>query len=163
MSEDTQRPAENSGDKGGDAGQYTPPATQDDLDRIVETRLARERAKFADYEDLKRKAARLDEIEREQMSEADRLRSELEQEREARVKVEREALVHRIASEKGVPAHLLTGDTEEALTASADALLEFRGQQQGEQTRRGAQVPGEGRQPGSGSDPNAEALRVLGF
>jgi len=41
---------------------YTAPASQADLDRIVEQRLARERAKFADYEDLKTKAAEHDEL-----------------------------------------------------------------------------------------------------
>lgn len=35
---------------------YTPPATQADLDKIVESRLARERQKYADYEELKQKA-----------------------------------------------------------------------------------------------------------
>lgn len=40
---------------------FTPPATQADLDRIVEQRLSRERAKYADYDDLKAKAAKLDE------------------------------------------------------------------------------------------------------
>lgn len=156
-----QHTAENGGEKGGNAGNYTPPATQDDLDRIVETRLARERAKYADYEDLKRKAEELDRIQREQMSEADRLRAELEEERRRRTEVEREALRTRIAAEKGVPAKLLTGDTEEALIASADALLEFLGQQP--EPRRGARVPGEGRQPGSPADPQAEALSILGF
>lgn len=43
-------------------GTYTPPASQADLDRIVEQRLARERSKFADYDDLKGKAAKFDEL-----------------------------------------------------------------------------------------------------
>lgn len=42
---------------------YTPPATQADLDRIVESRLARDRAKFADYDEVKAKAAKFDEYE----------------------------------------------------------------------------------------------------
>lgn len=37
----------------------------------------------------------------------------------------REALVNRIAAAKGVPAELLSGDDEDALTESADRLLEF--------------------------------------
>lgn len=40
--------------------QYKAPATQADLDRIIETRLARERARFADYDDLRTKAAQVD-------------------------------------------------------------------------------------------------------
>lgn len=53
------------GGAGGDGGSggsttYTAPATQDELDRIVGDRLARERQKYADYEDLKKKAAEHD-------------------------------------------------------------------------------------------------------
>lgn len=44
------------GGTGGQGGDYTPPATQADLDRIVGQRLAREREKYADYEELKTKA-----------------------------------------------------------------------------------------------------------
>lgn len=40
--------------------EYKAPASQDDLDRIVEARLKREREKFADYDDLKKKAAEHD-------------------------------------------------------------------------------------------------------
>lgn len=50
-------------DKGGSSGGYTPPASQEDLDRIVAARLSRERARYADYDDLKAKASKLDEIE----------------------------------------------------------------------------------------------------
>lgn len=41
-------------------GGYTPPASQEDLNRIIEQRLARERSKFADYDALKDKAAKFD-------------------------------------------------------------------------------------------------------
>lgn len=39
---------------------YTPPASQADLDRIIASRLEREKAKYADYEALKQKAAEHD-------------------------------------------------------------------------------------------------------
>lgn len=39
---------------------YTPPASQSDLDRIIGERVARERAKYADYDDMKKKAAEHD-------------------------------------------------------------------------------------------------------
>lgn len=42
------------------SSQWTPPASQEELDRIIEDRLARERRKFADYSDLKAKAAGMD-------------------------------------------------------------------------------------------------------
>lgn len=46
--------------------------TQDEVDKIVEARLARERKKFSDYEDLKSKAAKLAEIEADQLSEIEK-------------------------------------------------------------------------------------------
>jgi hypothetical protein len=39
---------------------FTPPASQDELNKIISERVARERAKFADYTDLKGKAAKFD-------------------------------------------------------------------------------------------------------
>lgn len=41
---------------------FTPPATQADLDRVIEQRLARERSKYADYDALKEKAAKFDQV-----------------------------------------------------------------------------------------------------
>lgn len=41
--------------------------TQADVDRIVKERLERAKAKFADYDDLKARAAKLEELERAQM------------------------------------------------------------------------------------------------
>ncbi len=53
-----------------------PPAdrsfTQADVDRIVAERLTRDRARFADYEDLKKKATELDKVKREQESETEK-------------------------------------------------------------------------------------------
>ncbi|MCB0003557.1 MAG: phage scaffolding protein [Anaerolineae bacterium] len=46
--------------------------TQTDIDRIVADRLTRERQKFADYDDLKSKAAKLTDLEKAQMSEAEK-------------------------------------------------------------------------------------------
>lgn len=74
-----------------------------------------------------------------------------------------ESLRHKIAAEKGVPAALLTGADEEALTAQAEQLLAFRGEQS--QTG-GLHVPGEGAtDSGSGATESRdrEALAILGF
>lgn len=45
---------------------------QSQVDRIVQDRLARQKAQFADYDALKEKAARFDELEKAQMSELER-------------------------------------------------------------------------------------------
>jgi hypothetical protein len=40
---------------------YTPPASQEELDRIIENRLNKERSKYADYDELKQAKSKYDE------------------------------------------------------------------------------------------------------
>lgn len=54
--EDSGTGAENAGGE----SNYTPPATQADLDRIIQDRLSRHDKKYGDYDDLKSKAAEYD-------------------------------------------------------------------------------------------------------
>lgn len=77
-------PVETEGGEKPDSG-WAPPASQADLDRIVESRLARERAKFADYDEIKAKAEKHDALELELSSEAEK------QAREAAKKATEEA------------------------------------------------------------------------
>ena len=69
-------------DAPGDAG-GTPPVTtpktftQADVDSIVTTRLAREKEKYADYDTLKAAAAKLAELEKANLTEAERLKAEI--------------------------------------------------------------------------------------
>lgn len=53
--------------------------TQADLDRVVTERLERERKKYLDYEDLKKAAGRLKELETAQLSETEKLKRELDE------------------------------------------------------------------------------------
>ena len=52
--------------------EFTPITSQEDLNRVLESRLKREREKYADYKDLKTKAAKLDEIEQANKSEIEK-------------------------------------------------------------------------------------------
>lgn len=122
--------AEGANDAGGAGGaedkSFKVIESQDDLDRIVQQRLARERAKFADYDDLKTKASQFDELQESQKSEAQR-----QQERAAQL--EREATESKLAAarlevalEKGltaVQARRLVGTSKEELASDADELL----------------------------------------
>lgn len=58
------------------ASTWTPPASQEDLDRIITARLQKERAKYADYDDLRAAADRLAELEKEQLSEVERAKQD---------------------------------------------------------------------------------------
>lgn len=106
--------------------QFEAITSQEDLDRIIQTRLERERKKFADYDEAKAAQARLAELE-----EANKTAEQKQQ--EALAKAERELNELRtakaraeVAAAKGVPAELLTGSTAEELEAAADALIKFR-------------------------------------
>jgi hypothetical protein len=110
--------------------EFTPPQSQEDLNKIIEARLARERAKYADHAELQKAAERLAEIEDRDKSELQKAnerteqaeRKALEAEQRATEK-EREFLVAQIATAKKVPAKYLQGATAEELTASADEFL----------------------------------------
>jgi len=72
------------------------------MDRVVKDRLAREREKYADHEDLKKKAARLEEIEAESQS-------ELEKAQAAALKAEENASkATEVANERLVKAAILS-------------------------------------------------------
>ena len=105
--------------------------TQAELDAAIESRLTRERAKFADYETLKAKAEKFDKAEEAAKSELQKA-----QEQAAAYKAQLDAKTRELAaaaarskvsSETGVPANLLTGETEEACKAQAEALHAWRG------------------------------------
>ena len=106
--------------------------TQDDVNAIVGERLAREREKFADYELLKEKASKFDEAEEASKSElqkaterAEKLESELKTMKKAE---ELRAIREKVSVETGVPASLLTAETEEGCTEQAKGILAFKGE-----------------------------------
>jgi len=103
--------------------------TQEEMDQIVGERLKRERAKYADYEALKAKADKFDEMENASKSELQKAVEE-----SASLKAELAAIKaadavreirESVAKETGVPASLLTGDNEDDCKAQAKAILEF--------------------------------------
>lgn len=104
--------------------------TQADVDRIVGERLAREKAKYEDYDSLKEKAALYDAAEEASKTElqkatekADKLQKLLdERTREDEIRTLRE----KVSKETGVPADLLTGETEEECKAWAEKLVAYR-------------------------------------
>lgn len=89
---------------------FTPITTQEDLDKVIGARLARERDKYADYDDLKAAASKLADAEArlaqiDAQAALDKIRND-------------------VAQEAGVPAELLRGSTKDELTAHASALAE---------------------------------------
>ena len=115
------------------AGQKQPERTfsQAEVDAMIGERLSRERAKYADYEQIKAKADQFTAQEEASKTElqkaldkAGKLQAELEALKKSNVA--RDAR-DKVSAETGVPANLLTGETEEACKAQADAILKWRG------------------------------------
>ena len=85
--------------------------TRDEVNSIVADCLNRERAKYADYDALKEKAGQYDAT-----------KAELDALNKATARSE---MLNRVSSATGVPAELLTGETEEDCTAQAQAIAKF--------------------------------------
>lgn len=138
-----------SGDKG-----WTPPASQEEFNRIIQERVGRERSKYGDYSDLKAKADRLDQIEQQGQSETQKLTAERDSwksKAEAlQRQFDRQNLAKQVAREKKIDdPDLLVGDTEEEMKAFADKLLAFRGPKGDEEGNNNEQQQQNGgRKPG---------------
>ena len=85
--------------------------TQDEVNAIVAERLSRERAKYADYNDLKAKADQCDAVQA-QLDELNRATT-------------RKEMLVRVSAATGCPVELLTEETEEACTEQAKAIMKF--------------------------------------
>lgn len=103
--------------------------TEAEVNKMMEARIGKERAKFADYDELKAKASKLDEIEEANKSElqkaterADALQSQLDSITKAN---EIRDIRNKVATDTGVPVNLLTADTEEECKAQAEGILSF--------------------------------------
>lgn len=117
-----------SGEGGSGEGNEPEPKsfTQEQVDQIVERRLAKERGKYKDYDELKSKAMRLDEMENAGKSELDKLKESnaalRKQIDDAAAEKQHAEWVSEVAKDKGVPAELLRGSTKDELEAHADLL-----------------------------------------
>lgn len=122
--------------------------SQEDFDKAIQTRIARERAKIpTDYAEAKAAQARLAEIEEASQTEAEKTAKRLEAAEARAAELEVKATRAEVAAAKGVPADLLTGSTKEELETAADALIKFRGESPAPRLH----IPSEGNSPASGS------------
>lgn len=104
--------------------------TQAELNSIIEGRLKKESAKYSDYEALKEKASKFDEMEEAKKSElqkanekADALQKQIdEMVKSNNIRTMRE----KVAKETGIPVELLNAENEEACIAQAKSILAFK-------------------------------------
>lgn len=99
--------------------------TQADVDRIIQKRLA----KYADYEDMKAKADKFDEIDNANKSELQKLTEEknkLQAELDKRNEADKVRTIRaEVAKETGIPAELLTGSDRETCEMQAQSIKEY--------------------------------------
>jgi hypothetical protein len=102
--------------------------TQEELDRIVGERVQRERSKYTDYDAIKQKASKFDELDQANKSDVERVTGERDQFKTQAETAAAESLRLRVALEKKLPAELidrLKGATKEDLEKDADELLKL--------------------------------------
>lgn len=107
---------------------FTPITSQAEFDRRLGEQIAQERAKFADYDELKAKAAKFDEVTEQSKTEQQKTLERAEQAERERDALRLEMLKHQAAVQVGLPAHLagrLNGKNFEELVADAKSLAEL--------------------------------------
>lgn len=108
-------------------GGFTAITSQADLDRIISTRLARENAKYADYDQVKQ---RLAEIEDKDKSELERANGALTQAQKDAADAKKEAAILRAVVKHKIPADyvdLIDGADDEAIDAKAERIAKLAG------------------------------------
>ncbi|MFL0711666.1 MAG: DUF4355 domain-containing protein [Microcella pacifica] len=136
-----------------EAKEFQAITSQEDFDKAIQARIARERAKIPkDYDELKAKAERLAQIEESQKTEAEKQAERLAEIERENAELKTAKLRAEVAAGKGVPADLLSGSTQEELEAAADKILAWRG----EQSSSSGVADKEGRSPSGKSTGPAE-------
>jgi hypothetical protein len=137
--------------------------TQAELDRILDERVKRERSKYADYDELKAKAAKFDELEAGNKTEIQKAADRAAAAERERDEAKAASLRLEIAAEKGVKARYLSGATREELEASADEYLKDHPPAEGGEGGGGGGGGGNSHVPGKpveslkgGGDPTTE-------
>lgn len=114
-------------DENGGKGQgFTPPATQEELNRIIADRVERARKPFADYDDLKSKAAEFDKLSESKKTSEDKAAERLTALEAELAKSRGEAIKSRIQAKHGLSDEdadlFLTASDPDGLEAQAKAL-----------------------------------------
>lgn len=156
------------GAEGGDPKPGEDPADDDKTDWKAEARKWETRAKdnAAKAKVNDGAAQRLKEIEDADKSEAEKATARAEAAERRAAEAEAKALRADVATEKSVPASLLTGSTREELEKSADALIAFRGEgkkpEPDKQDKKTYIIPDEGGKPNLGeTTPTRPGLGTL--
>jgi len=137
------------------ADDWKAPASQDELNSIIEKRLARERARFADYEDIKSKAEQFDKAQESSKTELEKLTERAAKAEADAQQARLDADRNSVALVKGLTptqAKRLVGNTREELESDADELLK-------DLDAKGDKAPRAPQQKTKQTDPKADPER----
>lgn len=105
--------------------------TQEEVNKMIGERLSREREKYANYDELKAKAEKYDEVQeasKTELQKAEERANDLQAKYDSMIKADTlRKIREKVSEETGVPASLLNADTEEACKTQAEAILAFKG------------------------------------
>lgn len=132
--------------------------TQEELDAVIRDRLKRARAKaaekYADYDDLKAKAAELDQLRESQKSDLEKANEKIAKLEKAAAKRDAAdkamAVKEKVAKETGVPVELVQGDDEESMRSFAESVAAYAKKPAAPHVGEAGDFAGG--QPGGGSD-----------
>lgn len=148
--------------KGGNGDEFEPITSQDELNKVIAKRIERVRAKFADYDDLKAKAAEFDRLSEANKTEIQKAieRADAAERRAAEFEAKEQRATWAADITKGstVPPNALRGNTREELEEHFKVLAALIPTTP--PTRRTATPPGRPAPDGGGSRA-AAALREL--
>ena len=103
--------------------------TQEQVNAIVGERLSRQAEKFADYDNLKQKAAEYDrqqEANKSELQKAQEKAQKLEDKIAGMEKADKiRGIRAKVSKDTGVPEGLLTGEDEETCKSQAESILKF--------------------------------------
>lgn len=144
------------------ADEFKPITSQDELNEALKDRLARERAKYADYKDLKAAKTELDEIKAANQTEAEKAQARIAELETEMQSVRLDAMRRKVAGEHQITDQddidlFLTGTDEETLTRQAKRLAD----READRKKTGNRVPREGHTSSTKSDPKRDFLRGL--
>ena len=155
-------PAEQ-GNANGNGSQSERMFTQAEVNALINKRYAEIKSKYEDYDVLKEKAKKFDEAEEASKTElqkatekADALQAKLDKLEAEKAAIE---IREKVAKEKGIPAHLLKGSTEEECNAQADELLAYMNPQGYPDVPDAGEVQHQGKR--STGDQFADAMKGL--
>lgn len=144
----TQEGTEVKNEQKNDAGDgFVAITSQEDFDNRIKSRIARERSKFDDYDDLKAASEELAKIKEANKSEAEKQAERFAEMERENAELKRKNALAEAANTAGVPVAILAGPGEDP-EAYAKALLEWKGTQSanesGDPAPKGDPVPSVG-------------------